>query len=99
VSDLIASEDLTVDDENLGIKRKIFAGDRVPPDLVEAYKKATASRASEGAGTNANDWASKNKTDLETEVERRGLEVEGTGRDGAIVKDDLVAALTADDES
>lgn len=38
------------------------------------------------------------KADLEAEAERRGLEVEGSGNNGAVVKADLVAALEADDE-
>lgn len=37
------------------------------------------------------------KPQLESEVARRGLDVEGTGRDGAVLVDDLRNALRADD--
>lgn len=36
--------------------------------------------------------------DLTTLAEQRGLEVAGSGKDGRVVKADLVAALTASDE-
>lgn len=37
------------------------------------------------------------KDELQAEADKRGLEVEGTGKDGAVVKADLVKALEADD--
>lgn len=43
------------------------------------------------------DYGSHPKDDLQVEADRRGLQVEGTGADGNVVKDDLVAALEADD--
>lgn len=36
--------------------------------------------------------------DLAAEAEKRGLTVEGSGKDGKVVKADLVAALDADDK-
>lgn len=36
----IATEDRVVHDEQLGIDRKIVAGQPVPPDLVDAYEAA-----------------------------------------------------------
>lgn len=54
VSDLpIAKEDLIVHDEQLGIDRKVFAGQPVPADLVDAYEKAT------GTGKKDDDSSSK----------------------------------------
>lgn len=47
----------------------------------------------------AGGYADENKDALQAEADRRGLTVNGTGKDGAIVKDDLVAALEADDAS
>lgn len=38
-----------------------------------------------------------NKDELQAEVEKRGLEVEGTGEGGRVLKADLAAALEADD--
>lgn len=38
-----------------------------------------------------------NVPDLQAEADRRGLEVQGTGADGNVVKADLVGALQADD--
>lgn len=35
--------------------------------------------------------------DLKTEAERRGLDVQGTGADGRILREDYVVALEADD--
>jgi hypothetical protein len=48
------------------------------------------------------DWSKQSKSDLEDEVERRNasgraIEVEGTGSNGAVTKDDLVKALSEDD--
>lgn len=39
------------------------------------------------------------KEDLEKLAAERGLVVEGTGKDGGVVKTDLVEALKADDEA
>lgn len=43
-------------------------------------------------------YASQSKDDLQAEAASRGLTVEGTGANGNVTKDDLVAALTAFDE-
>lgn len=39
-----------------------------------------------------------NLDELKAEADKRGLEVEGTGKDGNVLKADLVAALEADDK-
>jgi hypothetical protein len=41
VADTIATQDLVVHDDALGIDRHLFAGQPVPPDLLDAYRKAT----------------------------------------------------------
>lgn len=38
MANVIATEDKTVHDDVLGIDRLVFAGQPVPPDLVDAYK-------------------------------------------------------------
>jgi hypothetical protein len=45
----IATEDVVVHDDALGINRKIIAGTQVPPDLIDAYEKATAPKSSKKA--------------------------------------------------
>lgn len=42
-------------------------------------------------------YAGQKVGELEAEVAKRELEVEGSGKDGKVVKADLVAALEADD--
>ena len=42
-------------------------------------------------------YSSKGADELKAEAEKRGLEVEGTGANGNVLKDDLVKALEADD--
>jgi hypothetical protein len=44
---VIATEDAIVHDDVLGIDRKVFAGQPVPPDLVDAYKGGV--RSGDGA--------------------------------------------------
>ena len=51
----------------------------------------------DGSGSDAGGYDSQTKDDLQAEADKRGLEVEGTGKDGNVVKADLVAALEADD--
>lgn len=42
-------------------------------------------------------YAAQTKAELAAEAEERGLTIEGTGADGNVLKDDLIAALEADD--
>lgn len=53
--------------------------------------------ADTAGGPAAPDYGAMTKDELQAEAERRKLEVKGTGKDGAVVKADLVAALTAAD--
>jgi hypothetical protein len=50
-----------------------------------------------GAADEPVDYAELSKDELQAEVDRRGITVEGSGANGNVVKDDLVAALEADD--
>lgn len=43
------------------------------------------------------DYESRSREELQDEADRRDLAVEGTGKDGYVLKADLVAALAADD--
>lgn len=41
MANVIATRDVIVHDPNLDIDRKVFAGQAVPPDLVDAYREQT----------------------------------------------------------
>jgi hypothetical protein len=41
VASVVASRDVVVHDDAMGIDRQIIAGTRVPPDLLDAYAKET----------------------------------------------------------
>lgn len=98
---LIATETVVVDDENLGIKRKVILGQPVPPDLVDAYRAKVGDAAAEEdpgeSGDGTVDYESKSVEALEELADERGLEVEGSGQGGNVLKQDLVDALRADD--
>lgn len=51
----------------------------------------------DGADTLDGDYGKANKVQLQAEAARRNLDVEGSGSGGTTTKDDLVAALEADD--
>lgn len=40
----VATKDVVVHDEDMGIDRKVFAGQSVPPDLIDAYNDAVGSK-------------------------------------------------------
>jgi hypothetical protein len=60
-----------------------------PPD-----ENVVANASDESGGT---DYGKQTVTELEETADHRGLEVEGTGKDGKVLKQDLVDALAADD--
>lgn len=106
---IVATEDIVVHDDNLGIDRKLVAGQPVPPDLADAYRAKVGDEQAEttpGEDTGGSpdpdpiteDYGSYSPELLQGEVERRGLTVEGTGASGNVVKGDLVSALEANDE-
>jgi hypothetical protein len=106
VAEVIATENAVVPDVALGIDRLVIAGQPVPPDLVGAYREKVGDKKAEEspADTAQSDEDSSTSYDdqtveqLQAEVDQRELEVEGTGKDGNVVKNDLVAALQAADE-
>jgi hypothetical protein len=100
VRDRCRRERLGPHDDNIGIDRQIKGGQAVPPDLIDAYNaevgNAPVSVSGDGQGESV-DYDSQQVDDLQAEADRRGIEVEGTGADGNVLKKDLVAALKADD--
>jgi hypothetical protein len=96
---VVATRDVVVEDKAMGINRKLFKGQLVPADLHQAYADATGEDVPEPDTGESTDYESQPVEDLEAEAKRRGLEVEGTGANGNVLKADLVAALKADDES
>jgi hypothetical protein len=94
---VIATEDKIVHDDLLNIDRKVFAGQPVPPELVDAYNGDT--RASDGSDPDGSavDYESQSAEQLEAEAKQRGIydDIEGTGANGNVVKADLVKALSA----
>lgn len=96
---VIAKETVDLRDPNLGITRRVIEGQPVPPDLVAAYSKEVGDSDAAAAAAEEGDtsYSKQRVEDLREEADRRGLEVEGTGADGNVVKDDLVKALEADD--
>ena len=91
----IATKDLVVHDSTFGVDRQIVAGQAVAPELLDAYAAQTGTEVS--AAPAAASYDSLSVEDLNAEVARRGLTVTGSGKDGNVLKSDLVAALKADD--
>jgi pyruvate/2-oxoglutarate dehydrogenase complex dihydrolipoamide acyltransferase (E2) component len=93
---VIASETKIVHDPLLDIDRQVVAGQPVPPDLVDAYNAEGGTVADpQAASAPTEDLASKSVPELQALADERGIEVEGTGKDGNVLKDDLVKALSA----
>lgn len=95
----VASETVVVHDHELGIDRRVVAGQRVPPDLVAAYRTkvgddATAEDPPEVPTVAYDDQTPEQLAALATQ---RGLDVKGSGRDGKPLKADLVRAHEAHD--
>lgn len=104
---VIATENLIVHDDLMGIDRQLIAGQPVPPDLIDAYRaKVGDVKAAQDGGEAARedppvtnpealDVNGMSLDELQAEADRRGLTVEGTGKDGNVLKADLVKALSA----
>ena len=102
-SDLpLAKQDAIVDqvlDHGVTVQRKIIAGTRVPPDLIDAYAEKTGdtTTTTADAADTSPDYESMTVEDLQALVDDRELEVTGTGSGGNVIKADLVTALQASD--
>jgi pyruvate/2-oxoglutarate dehydrogenase complex dihydrolipoamide acyltransferase (E2) component len=96
----VAKEDKVVDIQLAGVtvQRKVIAGSPIPPDLIDAYNSAGGETAASETASET-DYSKLQVEDLEQLAEERGLEVEGTGKDGNVVKADLVKALQHSDTS
>lgn len=97
VTPVRATQDATVTQiiaHGVEIQRKVFAGEMVPPDLVDAYAEATGESVAASSDT---DYSAMGVEELQTLADERKLEVTGTGKDGNVLKSDLVAALEASD--
>lgn len=79
-----------------GEKLPDWATDLVHEDNLESAKAAKASDSGSGS-TEATDYASKTPEELQALADERKLTVGGTGKNGNVLKGDLVAALEADD--
>lgn len=86
------------------------AGSTVPKDVADLidHPRAwatddAASSSDSGTGNDPSgddkDYAGKSPDELKALADERKLDVTGTGKDGNVLKGDLVAALEADDAS
>lgn len=86
---VIANKDIIVHDEQLGIDRKLFAGQPVPPDLVDAYADATGEKVSselEGEELRADQRAAALGTGTKT-----GVAPSDADTNAAVLRDDAAA--------
>lgn len=95
VEPVIATETKIVHDAAQHIDRKVVAGQQIPPDLVAAYKDGDV--IADPVANADVDYDKQSVEELQAEVARRAVEVEGSGADGNVLKKDLVAALKFDD--
>lgn len=71
-------------------------------DRSTSARRAAAQNANPGDGGDLGDLGDLGElgvTELKAEADRRGLHVEGTGKDGKVVKADLIAALETSDNA
>lgn len=110
MTEVIATEDAIVHDPNLGIDRKVFAGQAVPPDLVAPYQEKVGAgdvrdttetdrqRAAAGTGTStgtAPDPGASPSEELAGEaLQARAQELDIEGR-SSMKADELRAAIAA----
>lgn len=87
------------------LKQSVYAGGELyPAGTAEGDVKAKiadefwSGDAGSGSSSSSSSYASQSVEELQAEVDKRGLAVEGTGKDGNVLKRDLVAALEQDDE-
>ncbi|MET1061746.1 MAG: hypothetical protein ABWX71_02525 [Aeromicrobium sp.] len=79
--------------------RLFLAGDSPEKEYADQITNPKAWGGDEPADADegGKGYDGKKVDELAEEADKRGLEVEGTGKDGKVVKADLVAALEADD--
>lgn len=83
------------------LKQSVFAGGELyPAGTAESdVKTKIADEFWTGdAGSGSSGYSGQSVEELQAEADKRGLEVEGTGKNGNVLKGDLVAALEQDDE-
>jgi hypothetical protein len=88
--------------DTLASGRHVAPGDSVPADAVDTDDQHDCNLVDEGrlvaiSPPARNAYEKRPADELQAEADRRGLEVEGTGADGNVLKKDLVAALEAHD--
>lgn len=86
--------------QSVVFKGNVYPAGTAESDIKDASKIGAAvwdGESSGGGSKSASSYGSQKVDALEAEAEKRGLEVEGSGADGKVVKADLVAALEADD--
>ena len=69
-----------------------------PVELNDDQLKRLRAAGAKVSEQESEDYSALSKDDLEKEAAERGLEVEGSGADGNVVKDDLISALEQSDE-
>jgi hypothetical protein len=88
--------------DTLASGRHVAPGDSVPADAVDLDDQHDCNLVDEGrlvpiSPPEPSAYEKQSADELQAEAERRGLEVDGTGADGNVLKKDLVAALEAHD--
>lgn len=73
------------------------SGDK-PKSVVEAEEAQAATDAQESAGESKVDYEVYTVDELKELSDQRGLDPEGSGSNGNVLKEDYIAALEADDQ-
>lgn len=97
---VMATETVSVWDENMGIRRKVFAGQGTPPDLIGAYRKATSGAAQttdESQGEHSEDLDALNRDQLNERAAELGIDEPAKLANKGAVIDAIRAAQTTDE--
>lgn len=97
----ILKDNTVVSDPDTGQATPLYAGDEVPAWAIDQVGDHLVEVDEDGTP----DYSAGTKAELQKAVDTRNADrapeaqivVEGTGKDGAVVKDDLVKALEKDD--
>jgi hypothetical protein len=84
------------------LKQSVFAGGELyPAGTAEGDVKAKIAdefwTGDAGSGSSSSSYSGQSVEELQAEADKRGLTVEGSGKDGNVLKRDLVAAHEQDD--